>query len=84
MSGPGDAASNKGWIQFMPQSDTSPDVEKEYDERWKQLSPEDRFLKGLSLIALSRKMLMAGLEARHPGLSPEDLKQLFRKQLYGF
>lgn len=66
----------------MPQSDTSPDVEKEYDERWKKLSPEDRFLKGLSLIALSRKMLIAGLEARYPDRSSEELKQLLRKQLY--
>lgn len=66
----------------MKLSDTTPEIQAEYDRRWQLLTPSDRFQRGLALIRLSRDMMVAGFKARHPELTPPQLKQNLRKFLY--
>jgi hypothetical protein len=66
----------------MTRSDTSPKVQKLYDDLWRRLSPSERFMKGLALSHLSRQMIIAGIKSPHPNLTPRQLKQKLQQQLY--
>lgn len=66
----------------MIPSDTTNAIQKKYDEMWRKLSPEQRFIKGLQLIHLSRQMLLAGFKARFPELSEQELKERIVQQVY--
>ncbi len=66
----------------MRRSDTPSEVQKRYDRLWRNLSLEERFLSGLSLIRASREMLIAGLKSRFPNLSEKELRQRLLQQIY--
>ena len=66
----------------MKRSDTATEMQQEYDRRWRALSPEDRFLKGLALIHASRQMLIAGIRSRQPNLTGEELNRVLLETLY--
>ena len=68
---------------MLRSADTSPDMQKKYDELLKGLSPEDRFLKGMSFIAFCHSCLIAGFKAKFPELSEKDLKRTIIEQVYG-
>lgn len=67
----------------MEKCDTSREAQAEYDRLWRGLTPQERFLKGLGLIALSRGFVLAGVRAQHPGFTPEEIKVALRRRLYG-
>lgn len=67
----------------MRRVDTPALFQAKYDQLWQQLSPGERFQKGMTLIALSRQLLMAGLKTRHPNLNPAQLAAALRQYLYG-
>lgn len=67
----------------MPSADTPPDVQRFYDELWRRLTPAERFQRGIALILTSRAMAIAGLRARFPMLTDEELRLRLRQQLYG-
>ena len=66
----------------MPRSDTCPDVQKKLDELWRHLSGEERFLKGLELIQLSRGMFLAGVRARFPHFTEDQIRAEALRELY--
>lgn len=66
----------------MPPCDTPPEVQRQFDELWQRLSPEERFVRGLELIRVSRKMFLAGLRARLPQASEKELRQKMIQLLY--
>lgn len=66
----------------MKRSDTTIEMQQEYDRRWRALSPEERFTKGLALIHASRQMLIAGIRAQRPELTGEELKRVLLETLY--
>lgn len=67
----------------MLKNDTSPAVQQLYDELWRRLTPEERFRRGLALIAASRAMLVAGLRANFPQDSEDAFRSRLCVQLYG-
>lgn len=67
----------------MRKSDTNPETQKIFDELYRKLSYENRFKSGLELTSLSRRMFVAGLQARHPQLSGEALRKEILRHLYG-
>lgn len=68
----------------MPPLDTTPEAQRIYDDLWRNLSPQERFQKGLDLIDLSRALLFAGFRSRYPDLSEEELVNVIIKRLYNF
>lgn len=66
----------------MIESDTSKEMQKIFDQKIRQLSQKERFLKGLSLIHLCREMCLSGLRKRHPLANNYQLKKLFSELLY--
>lgn len=62
--------------------DTLEEVQKIYDEKIRQLSEEERFLRGLSLTHLCREMCLEGLRERHPTADAHHLRKLFSEFLY--
>ncbi len=66
----------------MVRSDTSPEIQKQYDDLWRGLSCEERFLKGLQWIQFNREFLLAGIRARFPNLTEKQLRQELWRELY--
>jgi len=66
----------------MQRSDTHPDVERHFDELWRNLSMEERFRKGIVWIQWSRALLLAGLRARFPDFSEEQIRKKLAQELY--
>ena len=66
----------------MKPSDTSPKMQKHYDELWQRLSCEERFLKGLQWIQFNREFLLAGIRARFPHFTETEVRQELRHELY--
>lgn len=66
----------------MPPSDTKTSVQKIYDDLWRRLSMEERFQKGLEWISMNRQLLLAGIRARHPHFSEEELRQELMREVY--
>lgn len=62
--------------------DTTPEMQKHYDELWCNLTEEQRFLRGLDLICLCQQMLFAGYQSRYPDLSLIELKKIIIKAEY--
>ncbi len=67
----------------MPISDTPPHVQAMYDALWQRLTPQERFARGWQLIRLSRECVMAGLRARFPHATAQELRRKLCWQLYG-
>ncbi|OGQ05346.1 MAG: hypothetical protein A3F82_00980 [Deltaproteobacteria bacterium RIFCSPLOWO2_12_FULL_44_12] len=63
-------------------SDTSPEVQKHFDALCRQLSEEERFLKGLEWIRLNRELLLAGFRARFPHFSEEQIRKELMREVY--
>lgn len=66
----------------MKTSDTSPEAQKYHDSLWQKLTCEERFLKGLQWTHLNRELLIAGLRARNPHFTEEELRTALRQELY--
>lgn len=64
-------------------SDTSREMQRQYDRMIRELSPQERFRRGLALTRLSREMCLAGLAATNPHLTAEELQSHLRDRLYG-
>ena len=61
----------------------SPD-HREYIKMMRKLSPEDRLRKSFELTELTKRLFMAGLKNRFPGLSDEEIKKIYLKQIGKF
>jgi len=81
-SGQSKKVSKQDWKNSMKKSDTNPEVQKRYDELWRKLTMEERFVKGLQLVKLSRALILAGIRSRNPQLSEQDVLKELRQQLY--
>lgn len=66
----------------MKKFDTSPAMQKHYDDLWRNLSFEERFLKGLQWIQLNREFCLAGLRARFPHFTENEIRQELLRELY--
>lgn len=66
----------------MPPLDTNPDLQKMYDDLWKNLSLQERFRKGMILISQSRLMMWIGFRQRYQSLPESELKKIFVKKIY--
>ena len=66
---------------FRP--DTSPEVQKVYDQKIRRLSEEERFLRGLSLTHFCRQICLAGIQDQHPSMTPEEMKIAIFERIYG-
>ena len=67
----------------MYRSDTSPEVQKIYDEKIKALSSEERFLRGLSLTHFCREICWFGIKDRNPSLDLQGVKLKYFEAIYG-
>lgn len=67
----------------MQKLDTSPDIQKVYDEKIRALSEEERFLRGLSLTHFCRMALKAGIQDKHPDISEIEFRIKFFERIYG-
>lgn len=67
----------------MYKPDTTEEAQKVYDHRIRNLTAEERFLRGLSLIRFSREMCLAGLREAHPNWNPQELKLALFETIYG-
>lgn len=67
----------------MDQSDTSKEIQEKYDSLWKNLSPEQRFIKGIQWIGLNRSILYVGYKTHYPSLNKNQLHQKMAQELYG-
>lgn len=67
----------------MHRPDTGEDIQKVYDEKIRQLSEEARFMKGLSLTHLCRKIVLAEIRNQNLSLTSQEIKNKFQKLLYG-
>jgi hypothetical protein len=67
----------------MYRPDTSGEVQKIYDEKIRQLTEEERFLRGLSLTHFCREICLWSLREKYPDLSPQELKGKFFERVYG-
>lgn len=67
----------------MHRPDTTEEVQTIYDQKIRELTDEDRFLRGLSLIRFSREMCLAGIRESHPDWGPQDLKVALFERIYG-
>ncbi len=66
----------------MQRSDTTPTMQAHYNLLWHKLSPSERFLKGISLIMLSRQLLIAGIRHRFPDCNHRQLLEIVRREFY--
>ena len=63
--------------------DTSPARERRYAELLRSRLPRERLGIAMSLTHAVRELASAGLRARHPGASPEELRVRLAVRLYG-
>lgn len=67
----------------MYREDTTADAQTMYDAMIRNLSEEERFLKGLSLTHFARQMCYWGIRNRYPGLADKELRREFFELVYG-
>lgn len=67
----------------MHKADTSPQIQKVYDEKIGRLSEEERFSRGLSLTHFCREICFAGIQEREPSLKGPGLRARFFEAIYG-
>ena len=67
----------------MYHSDTSPEIQKIYDQKIRELSEEQRFLRGISLTHFCRQLCLAGIQDKLPNLTPEEIKVQLFERIYG-
>lgn len=67
----------------MYREDTIADAQAMYDAVIRNLSEEQRFLKGLSLTRFARQMCFWGIRDRHPDLTEKELRREFFEVVYG-
>lgn len=64
-------------------SDTYPQAEKVMIQSLRKMSPEARFEIALELIETSRKLLEAGVRARHPEYNEREIKLAVIRAILG-
>lgn len=67
----------------MHRSDTSEEAQKIYDQKIRELTEEERFLKGISLTHFCRQVCFASILESHPGLSSQEMKIQLFERIYG-
>jgi len=63
--------------------DTSPDAEQVLRERARRLTPSQRLEEGIRAARLAREFMRAGIRARHPDYSPEQVEEVLARLLWG-
>ena len=63
--------------------DTSPQAQDAYFAALRRLGPEGRVLRALDLSAFTRQTSAAGVRARHPDYSEEQVMWALRRLLFG-
>ncbi len=66
----------------MKPADTAPKIKKYHDALCRNLSMEERFIKGLQWIQASRVLMLAGIRARHPHFTEEEIRKKLLQDLY--
>jgi hypothetical protein len=69
-------------LPLMP-SDTTPAAEARYAELLRARAPHERLAIAMSLTRATRELSLAGLRARHPAASEEELRVRLAVRLYG-
>lgn len=67
----------------MHRPDTSEEIQKIYDQKIRELSEKERFLRGLSLTHFCREICLASIREKHPDLNPQEVKVKFFERVYG-
>lgn len=63
--------------------DTTERANRRYHELLRARAPHERLAQAMALTKMTRELAMAGLRARHPDASPEELRVRFVVRLYG-
>lgn len=67
----------------MHRPDTDETTQAVYDQKIRELSPEKRFLRGVSLTHFSRQMCLAGIQRRNPSIGAGELRVKMFETIYG-
>ena len=70
-------------MQKPKATDTTPEMQKIFDDLMASKSPEERVLMGVSMFQSSKLMILERLKRENPGVSKQRLKDLLIKDLYG-
>jgi len=63
--------------------DTSPAAIDRYHELLRAQAPHERLEQAMALTAAVRELAMAGIRARHPGASADEMRVRLTVRLYG-
>ena len=63
--------------------DTSPDAARLLRERTLRMTPAQRVEEGVRLSQLARQVMRAGIRARHPEYTPEQVEEALARLLWG-
>lgn len=66
-----------------PMRDTPESANRRYHELLRARPPHERLAQAMALSRMTHELAMAGLRARHPDASPEELRVRFAVRLYG-
>ena len=64
-------------------NDTSPEVLAEWHRRYQELTPEERLMRGFSLMEAGHAMAELDVRKRFPGVSEQQFKRELIRWLYG-
>jgi hypothetical protein len=67
----------------MRARDTTPAAAAIQEEIYRRLGPAGRFRIAMELSDFTRSLTEAGIRHRHPELTPEEVKRMLVKVLYG-
>lgn len=63
--------------------DTHPVARRILIERWRAQTPAQRFLTAMMLSTQGRAFMLAGIRARRPGASPDELQREVERESFG-
>jgi hypothetical protein len=75
---------SRGWDTFsIVHQDTHPAALARYHELLRAQAPLERLAQLVSLTRMTRELALAGIHARHPGASPQEVRARLIVRLYG-
>jgi len=63
--------------------DTGPLAQKRWEDLLRAQSPSQRLAMGCAMFDDAKRLVLAGLQARNPGITDHELKRLLFLRLYG-
>lgn len=63
--------------------DTHPAARRVLLDRWRSQTPAERFQAAMMLSVQGRAFMLAGIRARHPGASPDEIRRELERESFG-